>query len=231
MWIDPATLSAGGYAITEAALGGDVLDIVWGSPTRSFAIISDAAYNTSLVAWNPSTGQKLSTLFAPGGFSLADAALDDRGELYVCDNDMLGAPGLYVLSAATGLVLAGPLDAGLPPAEVVFDQVSDVAEVPGPASPAAGGSLLALAPPWPQPAAGMVRTRVSLSRGSRVRVEILDLAGREVRALGEFDWPAGVRDVAWDARDSRGRPVPPGLYLMRARAREVSVSQRVGVAH
>jgi len=183
-WIDPRTLAAGGYAITESALGGDVLDIVWGSATRSFAIVSDAAFNTALVAWNPTTGLKLGTLFAPGGFVLADAALDDRGELYVCDNDF-AAPGLYVFSAETGAKLAGPLGTGLPPVEVTFDRGSNVVAAPLPASSVASGSrAISLASPWPQPARGTVRARLSLAREARVDVEILDLAGRVIRSLG-----------------------------------------------
>ena len=65
-WIDTQTLASSGFAIGEAALGGDVLDVVWGSATRSFAIVSDAGFNTALVAWNPTTGLKLSTLFCAG---------------------------------------------------------------------------------------------------------------------------------------------------------------------
>ena len=226
-WIDPVTLTSGGWAITEAALGGDVLDVVWGSATRSFAIVSDAAFNTKLVAWNPTTGQSLGVLFAPGGFVLADAALDERGELYVCDNDF-GAPGVFVFSAASGALLAGPLDTGLPPIEVAFDHASG-----GVAAPllATRREPLALASPWPQPAAGAVSARLSLAYAARVVVEILDLAGRRVRTIAASEWPAGAREIVWDARDATGRGVPAGVYVMRARAGEVSVSQRVVVTH
>lgn len=231
VWIDPRTLAPGGYAITEAALGGDVLDVVWGSATRSFAIVSDAAYNTALVAWNPSTGQRLGVVFAPGGFVLADAALDDRGDLYVCDNDF-EAPGLYVFSAATGAAIAGPLDVGLPPVEVCFDRVANVVAAPRPDPPATAATrALALAPTWPQPARGLVRARLALTRAMRVRIEVLDLAGREYRSLGEREWTAGEHELSWDARDAAGRAAPPGVYLMRARAGEMSVSQRVVVTH
>ena len=224
-WIDPVTLASGGWAIDETALGGDVLDIVWGSATRSFAIVGDAESHTSLVAWNPTTGQPLGTLFATAGFFLADAALDDRGELYVCDNNF-SAPGLYVFSAATGALLAGPLDTGLPPMEIAFDRGAGAAPD---TSSRPSASALVLTPPWPQPAAGTVTARLSLARAARVEVEILDLAGRRIRTIAAAEWPPGARDVAWDARDEAGRRAPAGVYLMRARSGEVSVSQRVVV--
>jgi hypothetical protein len=228
-WIDPATLTTGGYAITESALGGDVLDVVWGSATRSFAIVSDASFNTALVAWNPATGSSLGTIFSPGGFVLADAALDDRGELYVCDNDF-AAPGLYVFAAATGAPLAGPLDTGLPPVEVAFDRSANVVAAPLPGVPAAGDAhALRLAAPWPQPASGAMRGRLALARAARVHVEILDLAGRSIRRLGDGEWAAGERELAWDLRDAGGRRVPPGVYVLFARAGEMSLSQRVVV--
>ena len=225
-WIDTQTLASGGFAIGETALGGDVLDVVWGNATRCYAIISDASFNTALVAWNPSTGQKLSTLFAPGGFSIADAELNDRGELYVCDNDAFGAPGVYVFSAATGAALAGPLDAGLPSVSVCFDRAGNInaAEVP----PATGASRsITLSAPWPQPAVGAVHARLSLAHAAMVAVEVLDLQGRTVRAFPMADAHPGARDVSWDTRDDAGRQVSPGVYIMRARTGQVSFSQRV----
>src|SRR5439155_24640240 len=91
---------------------------------------SDGNFNTSLVAWRTNPGQLVgSPLFAPGGFSLADAALDDAGELYLCDNDM-NAPGVFVFSAATGALLAGPLATTLPPVEVAFGASLDPASTP-----------------------------------------------------------------------------------------------------
>jgi hypothetical protein len=230
-WIDPGTLASGGYAITEAALGGDVLDVVWGSATRSFAIVSDTGFNTALVAWNPTTGLRLSTLLSPGGFSLADAALDDRGELYVCDTDFTSpALGLYVLSASTGATLAGPLDLGLPPVEVAFDQVANAIPTAVPTARPAAAAALSLAAPWPQPTAHGAHARLALARPGFANVDVLDLAGRRVRALVAASLPAGSHDVVWDARDDAGRRVAPGVYLLSARVEGSDVSQRIVVA-
>jgi len=228
-WVDPQALTSDGWAITESALGGDVLAVVWGSATRAFAIVSDAGFNTSLVAWNPATGQLLGTLLAPGGFSLADVALNDRGELYVCDNDFT-APGLYVLSAATGAPLTPqPLATTLPPVEVTFDQPSNVVGVPLPPAAVRGASTIALSAAWPQPATDGARARLVPAAAGDTHAEILDLAGRHVRDLGTFAPAAGARDVRWDLADDAGRRVRAGAYVMRASAGDASCSQRIVV--
>src|SRR5262249_6557593 len=81
-WINPGSLRSEGYAITETALGGDVGDVVWNGAAHSYAIVSDASFDTILESWNANTGVKIANVFNPGGYSLTDAALDDRGELY-----------------------------------------------------------------------------------------------------------------------------------------------------
>ncbi len=117
--IDAASLQSMGYAITEASLGGDVLDMAWNGAEHSYAIVSDASFNASLVAWSASTGAVLDTLYAPGGFSLSDCEIDDRGELYVCDNRFT-APGVRVFRVGADTLVAGPLDTGLPPSRIAF---------------------------------------------------------------------------------------------------------------
>lgn len=108
-----------GFAITEAALGGDVLDIAWNGSTHSYAIVSDAAFNNLVMSWNPTTGAAIDTVYAPGGFSLADCGVSPFGELFVCDNRPT-APGVLIYRTANDSLLAGPLGTGLPPNQVAF---------------------------------------------------------------------------------------------------------------
>ena len=84
-----------GYAITGAALGGDISDIAWNGLAHSYAIVIEGSFNTLLVSWSAVSGQTLGTVYAPGGYSLTDCELNDRGELYVCNSNLL-APGLHV---------------------------------------------------------------------------------------------------------------------------------------
>jgi hypothetical protein len=219
----PTAITCPGYAITEAALGGDAADVVAYGAGHSYAVVSDASYNTSLVVWDPDAGTKLGTLYAPGGYCLADVALDDRRELYAC-NSSFEAPGLHVFAAGDDVRLAGPIGTGLPPVQIVFDQADGLAEAAEEAPCA-----VRLAPPSPNPARASVRFTVSLAVAGSARVEVFDPAGRRVRVLADGSHPAGTASLAWDLRDGVGRRVPPGVYLVRARLAGSSLSRRLVV--
>ena len=221
---EPGIIHSAGFAITELALGGDVVDVVGRGPERSYAIVADLASNTSLVAWDPATGTKLSTLYAPGGFSLAAAALDDRGELYVCNNSF-AAPGLRVFRAGSDAPLAGPLPVCLPPVQIVFDQDSELAAVG--VEPPTGP--LSLGRPAPNPAQASARLLLTLAGPGAVRVEVFDLAGRHVRSLADGHFAAGATPLDWDLADGSGHRVPAGLYLVRAQAAGWKVTRRIVV--
>jgi hypothetical protein len=65
----------------------------------------------------------------------------------------------------------------------------------------------------PDPAVGPVTIRCALPAGPSVSLDVLDSAGRRVRALA--DGP--VRAVVWDRADDRGRPLASGVYFVRLR--------------
>jgi glycosidase len=67
----------------------------------------------------------------------------------------------------------------------------------------------------PNPFRDSASFRFSLPHADRVRVEVLDVAGRRVRALGTRFLDAGPHALAWDGRDDGGRPVDAGLYFVR----------------
>jgi len=222
-YVDPVYLESGGYAITESALGGDVGDVAWHVAGHSYAIVSDSNFNTLLVSWSAITGQKLATVYAPGGFSLSDCELNDRGELYVCNSNFL-APGLHVFAVPADTHLAGPLDCGLPPYQVTFDATSE--QVLAVDERSADG---AFSPPWPNPARGALRVRLTLARAGAVEVDAIDLAGRRVRRIATGALAAGSTTLAWDLRDEAGHRVPPGVYLLRARTPEGTRTRRAAV--
>jgi DNA-binding beta-propeller fold protein YncE len=117
--IDAFTLQDLGVVISETALGGDIGDIAWNGPDHSYAIVSDASFNASVVSWSATTGAMLAPVYAPGGFSLPDCEVDARGELYVCDNRFTAA-GVRVFRTGVDTLIAGPLDTGLPPSQIAF---------------------------------------------------------------------------------------------------------------
>ncbi len=210
VWIDPIGFRSLGYAVTEAALGGNISGFAWYSAAHSYAVVYDASFNGLLVSWSALSGTRLATLYSASG--LGDLGLDDRDELYLCDGTFL-TPGVRVWRAGTDVPLAGPLNTGLPPSQITFDQVSaDITGV-GPT-----GATLSFAAPRPNPARESVRFEIGLPGAGEVTLEVFDLVGRRVRVIASGPHPAGPATVAWDLCDHAGVRVAPGLYVVRARA-------------
>jgi len=210
--VDPAGLVADGVIAREDSLGGDVLDIAWRDDQRAYAIVSDPLFNTSLIRWSPADGRRLETLYAPGGFSLADAEVTPAGdEVWVC-NSSFGSPGLRVFSTATQLQVGGAITCTLPPQGIAFDEATQqVAGVNEGRTP-----ILSLGLPMPDPARESVRFSARALSPGELRVDILDPSGRRVRSFARAVGARAV-DLAWDLRDEAGRRVPPGLYVASVR--------------
>jgi hypothetical protein len=120
--VDPATAASDGYIIDETAIGGNIGDFAVASAARGYATVTDALFHSRLVAFNPSTGVRdPAPLYSAGsGFTLWDVALDDRGELYICDRSA-DAPGIVILDTATDTIAAAsPINLWLPPFSIVF---------------------------------------------------------------------------------------------------------------
>jgi len=100
--------------------------------------------------------------------------------------------------------------------EGLVDDVStyDAARVPLSVPPPAE---LAFSGPWPNPASGAQQLALAVPRMGDVRVDVVDVAGRTVRALHRGVAEAGTLRLLWDGRDDRGREVGAGLYWARAR--------------
>jgi len=69
--------------------------------------------------------------------------------------------------------------------------------------------------------------RVSDGGSARVRLSVYDVNGRMVRALFDGPVPAGRHELAWDARDDRGRPLPAGTYMLRAQIGQSTASRKI----
>ena len=68
----------------------------------------------------------------------------------------------------------------------------------------------------PNPFGSSVEITFVAAAGSRVRLEVFDLAGRRVRNLVDRTWPRSESaSIAWDGRDDRGSALPAGVYLAR----------------
>jgi DNA-binding beta-propeller fold protein YncE len=221
--VDPVALRADGVVAGEDALGGDVLDLAWHDDGRAYAIVSDPAFNTQLIRWSPVSGQRVGApLYAPGGFSLADAEVTpDGGEVWVC-NSSFDSPGIRVFSCATGLAVGGAITCTLPPQGITFDDAKgQVAGV------SAQAGTVSFAPPAPNPARGPVRLAFTLPPGGSASVAIVDVSGRRLRGWTGVATAAGAVELSWDLNDDAGRRVPPGVYLASVRTEHEVLSHRV----
>jgi hypothetical protein len=66
--------------------------------------------------------------------------------------------------------------------------------------------------------------------GTRVRVEVLDLAGRRVATPVDGFRTGGSQTATWNARDDHGRPLRPGVYLCRYAAAARTETRRIVVS-
>lgn len=85
-----------------------------------------------------------------------------------------------------------------------------------------------LLPPYPSPAIGSVTIPYDLAAASTVTMRLYDLRGRLVRTLidGEPRGEGGD-EVVWDGRDSEGRDVPAGVYVVRLAVGGFSLERRI----
>ena len=95
--------------------------------------------------------------------------------------------------------------------------------------PGSGRAGPGLEPPRPNPAMASVRLALPSARAPHVRIDVLDAAGRRVRA--GLERLRSGNDVVWDLTDAHGARVRPGLYFVRARDGEWTATQPVTVVH
>jgi uncharacterized repeat protein (TIGR02543 family) len=72
----------------------------------------------------------------------------------------------------------------------------------------------ALGPPIPNPSRGALRVELSLPRASAVRLEMMDVQGREVARLADGTFTAGRHEVTWSGFGA-GQPRRSGVYFLR----------------
>jgi hypothetical protein len=118
--VDPATLTAEGFFVTESDLGGNVTDVVLIDAHHAYAIVLDEVARSRVIRFDPTARQVTKTL-AEGDEFLVDIELGpDGGTLYLTDRT-LRHPGIRRFAIADDSELApSPIDTGLPPFDVVF---------------------------------------------------------------------------------------------------------------
>ena len=122
--INPAINTADSqFAVTEAAMGGDITAFVLVSSTKGFAIVSDANFANALITFDPSSGRRLNTLVEPLNVPMPQLAINSNNEVYLAITDTTTtATGLRIFDANTDIeITSSPLNVGqFPPVFTVF---------------------------------------------------------------------------------------------------------------
>ncbi len=118
--VDPTSLTAEGFFVTEQDLGGNVTDVVLVDDHHAYAILLDETGRSRVVRFDPTTRQVVRTLASADEF-LVDVELGpDRETLYLTDRT-LKRPGVRRFAIADDTEIApSPIDTGLAPFDVVF---------------------------------------------------------------------------------------------------------------
>jgi len=116
--VDPFTLTAEGFFITEDDLGGNVTDFVLVSPTKAYAVLGTDALKNVLVTFDPTT-RAVRRLLTTDQY-LPDIALAPDGTLWLADQS-LPAPGIRIFDPTDDRQLtARAIAVGLPPFSMAF---------------------------------------------------------------------------------------------------------------
>ena len=104
------------------------------------------------------------------------------------------------------------------PGEEVIDDVADLESAP------VALSLRPMSNPF-HPGAS-IQLAIPAS-GGQPNVSIIDLSGRVVRTLETGNLSSGLHPLVWNGTDDAGRPLPVGVYFLRAVLGECKTSSRI----
>jgi hypothetical protein len=88
-------------------------------------------------------------------------------------------------------------------------------------------AMLALAPPYPNPASRAVTFAFTLPRAGEVELAIFDLAGRRVASVVAGLRAGGTQRARWDGRDAAGGEAKQGVYFAKLTSAGRSVARKV----
>jgi DNA-binding beta-propeller fold protein YncE len=121
--IDPTTnITDAAFVIDEATMGGDITHFQIVSAIKGFAVVTDATFQNALVSFNPTTGQRLSTLLGPASPFLPHFAINSLGELYLAQSGATTpTQGVRIFNTVTDAeITTTAINVGLPPFFVLF---------------------------------------------------------------------------------------------------------------
>jgi hypothetical protein len=87
--------------------------------------------------------------------------------------------------------------------------------------------LVRLGPGRPNPFMAATTLRLALSAGTRVRIAVNDVMGREVALLSDGEHTAGEFTVTWDGTGHAGESLGPGIYFVTVDAGSRTAARKV----
>lgn len=123
--IDPETQSVDAeFILAEATVSGEITHFEVLSASKGFAIFSAFVGNqflSTLISFNPSTGERLNTLLEPTEALIPHFASNSRNELYLAVNENpTGTTGVKIFDTVQDTELDQVLTAAVPPIFVLF---------------------------------------------------------------------------------------------------------------
>ncbi len=209
-----------GFVATDAQLGGDVIRFVAGNGAL-YALVSDAAFVTSVRRWDLQSGS-LEVWDTGSGYVHADLALTGDGQLLVADRTT-GAAGMRVFDAVTGHeITMSPDPTGLPPFMFIMPGAEAVSPVPAPAQPG-----LAVAGAYPNPCNPAARVEIRGMARTGLEVQVFDVRGRLVDRAPVSTDGEGRAVYTFAGRSAAGRPLPSGVYRVRVQGGGLAAETRL----
>jgi len=205
--INPATLASEGFLLTEAAAGGDIFDFDFSGGGKGYAVVANSSFFTELISFDRTSGTKIATIYAPGAWVINDIGIAPSGELFLADQTVLD-PGIRIYETSDdNEITEGPIDTGLPPYHISFS-LPDVTGVEIP-------TFAGLRTIHPNPFNPSTTIEYSVAAAGRVRMEIYDATGRQVRTLIDGPHGPGNYRASWDGANDDGSPAGSGVYFLR----------------
>ena len=160
---------------------------------------------------------------SPAGALIAKAVVEGEANVALASAEPLGDGDVAVLHFAAG---AADFHAPRLAWARVNESLVALSSAPAPTLP----SVSFLGRPGPNPVrdAATLSLAVSMSDAtSRSSLRIVDVAGRTLRTLLDGPLGAGVHPVTWNLADDAGRPVPSGMYFVRAHTGSATFTRRL----
>ena len=194
-----------GSAVTDPVLHAKLSLRVFSGGGGAVRLVNSTSWGEGTVTW--ATAPALGATLA----SMPQASRDGTWGSQV--TSAWNADADHVLSFALTTPVVGPMnyhsrEGNDPPRLVLVVSVPVTAVTPG----ATSGMTLAASP---NPAFAAANVAFTLPARERVSLAVYAIDGRRVRVLADGLLEAGAQALRWDGRDDAGRPVTPGVYLMR----------------